>query len=141
MAAIAYLEGQNIEIMANSDNVLRGGLTNKHIDVSELMRHIRFEETIPNILDPEMDPVTHERVFKTPANDFELSEIVLDDGQHYEWNANTVEIALVFSGQVRTSTLEAKPGEALVATAGSSDRIEATEPAVIYKATIPNSQS
>ena len=137
----AYLEGQNIEIMANSDNVLRGGLTNKHIDVKELMRHINFEETVPNILNPEIDRVTHERLFKTPANDFELSEIILDEDEHYEWNASTVEIALVFSGQVRTSMLEAKPGEALVATAGSSERIEAITPAVIYKATIPNSQS
>ena len=34
----AYLEGQNVEIMANSDNVLRGGLTNKHVDVKELMK-------------------------------------------------------------------------------------------------------
>jgi len=137
----AYLEGQNIEIMANSDNVLRGGLTNKHIDVKELMRHINFEETIPDILDPAIDPVTHERVFKTPANDFELSEILLDEGEHYEWNSSTVEIALVFSGQVRTSQLEVNPGEALVATAEASERIQAITPCVIYKATIPNSQS
>ncbi len=34
----AYLEGQNVEIMANSDNVLRGGLTPKHIDVPELLK-------------------------------------------------------------------------------------------------------
>ncbi len=42
----AYLEGQNVEIMANSDNVLRGGLTNKHIDVKELLKHIKFEPTV-----------------------------------------------------------------------------------------------
>jgi mannose-6-phosphate isomerase len=34
----AYLEGQNVEIMANSDNVLRGGLTGKHIDVAALLK-------------------------------------------------------------------------------------------------------
>ncbi len=39
----AYLEGHNIELMANSDNVLRGGLTPKHIDVPELMKHTLFE--------------------------------------------------------------------------------------------------
>ena len=32
----AYLHGAGIEIMANSDNVLRGGLTSKHVDVDEL---------------------------------------------------------------------------------------------------------
>ena len=46
----AYLEGQNVEIMANSDNVLRGGLTPKHVDVPELMKHVRFEATNPRIL-------------------------------------------------------------------------------------------
>ena len=38
----AYMEGQNVELMANSDNVLRGGLTPKHIDVSELLKHTHF---------------------------------------------------------------------------------------------------
>src|SRR5699024_6743476 len=39
----AYLEGQNIELMANSDNVLRGGLTQTHVDVEELLKHTRFK--------------------------------------------------------------------------------------------------
>ncbi|MCE3283519.1 MAG: manA, partial [Chitinophagaceae bacterium] len=34
----AYLQGQNVELMANSDNVLRGGLTSKHVDTAELIR-------------------------------------------------------------------------------------------------------
>ena len=46
----AYLEGQNVEIMANSDNVLRGGLTPKHVDVAELMKHVIFEPVDPNII-------------------------------------------------------------------------------------------
>ena len=37
----AYLDGVGIELMANSDNVLRGGLTSKHIDVDELLRVTR----------------------------------------------------------------------------------------------------
>ncbi len=70
----AYLEGQNVEIMANSDNVLRGGLTPKHIDVPELLKNIRFEATEPNIiLGKSVDgPIA---VFQTPAPDFELSRI------------------------------------------------------------------
>ena len=46
----AYLEGKNVEVMANSDNVLRAGLTNKHIDVAELMKHILFEATVPRVI-------------------------------------------------------------------------------------------
>jgi mannose-6-phosphate isomerase len=45
----AYLEGQCMELMANSDNVLRAGLTPKHIDVPELMKHTVFESIVPNV--------------------------------------------------------------------------------------------
>ena len=72
----AYLEGQNVEIMANSDNVLRGGLTNKHIDVKELMKHITFEETIPNVLRPQKINES-EKLYSTTAPDFTLSSFSL----------------------------------------------------------------
>lgn len=49
----AYLEGVGIEIMAASDNVLRGGLTNKHVDVPELLRVLDRAPTAPSILRPE----------------------------------------------------------------------------------------
>lgn len=39
----AYLSGVGVELMANSDNVLRGGLTPKHVDVPELLRVLDFE--------------------------------------------------------------------------------------------------
>ena len=39
----AYLEGAGIELMANSDNVLRGGLTAKNVDVSELLNILSFK--------------------------------------------------------------------------------------------------
>ena len=68
----AYLEGACLELMANSDNVLRGGLTPKHIDVPELMKHTRFEEVLPNKLRPERDADGWNR-YPTPAPDFELA--------------------------------------------------------------------
>lgn len=45
----AYLKGVGVELMANSDNVLRGGLTSKHIDVDELIDVVRYEPTSPPI--------------------------------------------------------------------------------------------
>ena len=68
----AYLEGACLELMANSDNVLRGGLTPKHIDVPELMKHTRFEEVLPDKLRPERDADGWNR-YPTPAPDFELA--------------------------------------------------------------------
>jgi mannose-6-phosphate isomerase len=49
----AYLHGTAIEIMAASDNVIRGGLTSKHVDVDELQEVVRFEAVPPPILRPE----------------------------------------------------------------------------------------
>ena len=70
----AYLAGVGIEIMANSDNVLRGGLTPKHVDVGELMKVLDFG--------PGDQPILHgdpgapgEWVYRTPAPEFRLSRI------------------------------------------------------------------
>jgi mannose-6-phosphate isomerase len=72
----AYLEGVNVELMANSDNVLRGGLTTKHVDVPELLNILTFEGGTPNVLDGELTS-SQERVYRTPAAEFELSRIGL----------------------------------------------------------------
>ncbi len=49
----AYLHGFGIELMANSDNVLRGGLTSKYVDLEELLKVGRFKEEIPRVIRPE----------------------------------------------------------------------------------------
>ncbi|MEU5837500.1 mannose-6-phosphate isomerase, class I [Streptomyces diacarni] len=76
----AYLSGLGVEIMANSDNVLRCGLTPKHVDVDELLRIVRFEPTDPGVLRPEADENTGEEVYETPAGEFRLSRFVLVPG-------------------------------------------------------------
>ncbi len=74
----AYLDGVGIECMASSDNVLRGGLTQKHCDVDELLQVLRFASGDVEILRPE--PVSAvEGVYPTPAPDFALSRIDLTD--------------------------------------------------------------
>jgi mannose-6-phosphate isomerase len=75
----AYLRGCGVEIMAASDNVLRGGLTRKHVDVPELLRVLRYEV----LADPVLAPV---RVadgvvtWPVPVADFALHGVRLDDG-------------------------------------------------------------
>ena len=49
----AYIDGFGVELMANSDNVLRGGLTPKHVDVPELMKSLDFSPMLPQIIKPE----------------------------------------------------------------------------------------
>ena len=52
----AYLEGTGVEIMANSNNVLRGGLTPKHVDVDELLRVLTFNPGQAEVLQPSLRP-------------------------------------------------------------------------------------
>lgn len=73
----AYLHGVGVEIMANSDNVLRGGLTPKHVDQKELLRVLRFESGPVPVLRGETEGSA--RVYRTPTPEFELSSFdVLD---------------------------------------------------------------
>ena len=68
----AYLEGVCIELMANSDNVLRGGLTPKHIDVAELLDKTLTDAVTPKKLLPE--PLSEGwQYYPTPAPDFSLA--------------------------------------------------------------------
>jgi mannose-6-phosphate isomerase len=67
----AYLAGAGVEIMASSDNVLRGGLTPKHVDVPELLHVLDFEPLVVTPLRPRAAGA--ERVYDTPASEFQLS--------------------------------------------------------------------
>ena len=51
----AYLEGRGLEVMASSDNVLRGGLTSKHVDLAELLRVLTFGAQPAQPLLPDAD--------------------------------------------------------------------------------------
>ncbi len=138
----AYLQGQNMELMANSDNVLRGGLTPKHVDIPELLKHIIFEETHPQILKGELMKDQIERVYKSKAPDFELSNIVLNQDQKYMMNAETVEMYILMDGEVEVKEnkhiLALKKGDAFMAIAGSNFEISTKSNGFLYKANTPS---
>jgi mannose-6-phosphate isomerase len=68
----AYLEGTGMELMANSDNVLRGGLTPKHVDIPELLSVLDFEPYDVDVLKPlGSDPV--EKTYASRVEEFVLS--------------------------------------------------------------------
>jgi mannose-6-phosphate isomerase len=137
----AYLEGQNVEIMSNSDNVLRGGLTPKHVDVPELLKHVKFEATVPNIITGK--PVETERViYPTPAPDFELGRLQIGKGLSHKIVSRSIEIYLVFSGSAEVlenggKAFKRNKGEAWVSFAGAVSEITALEDIIIYQASIP----
>lgn len=81
----AYLRGTGIEVMANSDNVLRGGLTSKHLDRNELMRVLRFQSIAPPIIraEPLVSLPRKAAVlqYPTPAPEFQLRRVDINPGK------------------------------------------------------------
>jgi mannose-6-phosphate isomerase len=118
-----YLEGFGIEVMASSDNVVRGGLTAKHVDLDELIRVVRFEPGTSEVLRPEPRP-DGTACYRTPAEEFELSVLHLGPGRSFASEAERgVELLLCTRGCVRVAARESgeelKPGRSCLAPAAA----------------------
>lgn len=135
----AYLEGQNVELMANSDNVLRGGLTPKHVDVPELLHHIRFEGVHPDILQGQ----THglRRDYPCPVPDFGLSSYRLPTGSEVQETSGSAEILMMLDGSCQMTTRHQSEtfhrGEAIFVEAQESYMLSSLSNCLIYKAFVP----
>jgi len=96
----AHLEGTALELMANSDNVLRGGLTPKHVEVQELLATVVFEPQERAVLKGAAE-ARGETSFVTPAREFELGLLELVPGRGYSAAGGRVEILLQLEGASR----------------------------------------
>jgi len=135
----AYLEGQNVELMANSDNVLRGGLTPKHIDVPELLKHTTFKGVAPNIMMGEQMK-TGEKNYSCPVDDFGISKIELKQSQTYSGTASSLEIIVAIDGEMQisgTNNLSIKRGETAAILCGETYNISTLSSVMAYKAFVP----
>lgn len=110
----AYLEGSTVELMANSDNVLRAGLTPKHVDTAELLRTISFESGFPPILKGESQG-RGVRVYRTPSTEFELSRINLTPGTRRRREAHGPTILLLTEGEATLGGIALHRGQAVFA--------------------------
>lgn len=132
----AYLQGTTVELMANSDNVLRGGLTPKHVDVAELLRVVRFEDGPCAVTDGE-PAAEGERVYRTPAEDFELSGFLLE-GRTVARETRGPEILLVTDGEASVSVegfgVRLARGQAALAGAGLRYELSSAGHAVVWRA-------
>ncbi|MBF0119291.1 MAG: mannose-6-phosphate isomerase, class I [Desulfobacterales bacterium] len=136
----AYLQGAGIELMANSDNVLRGGLTPKYIDLSELINIVNFEEKELKILNP-VPKDEQESYYKTNAEEFSLS--VLSIRSKYLCDVNrSVEILICIEGSGIITNLA--NNEQISVNKGTSFIIPSIVPqyeisgnAFLYKASVP----
>ena len=137
----AYLEGKNMELMANSDNVLRGGLTSKHIDVEELLKNTRFEETIPTILYGNQYQDNGEFVYQTSAKDFEITKIAPGSSGIHRSVSNSAEILIVIEGSTTVTenenTLFLQKGHSILIKPNTMYTLQTNAEVEIYKARVP----
>lgn len=139
----AYLEGQNVELMANSDNVLRGGLTPKHIDVPELLKLTRFEGTSPNILHDKIR--RHQgRAYPCPVCDFGISQIKVSSSETIENTSFSAEIIMVTEGEIliknEKNILNLSRGEAVFILAKTNYIISSSARGAAFRAFVPKKQ-
>lgn len=136
----AYLEGQNVELMANSDNVLRGGLTPKHVDVPELLKHTVFRGIKPNIMPGEASQ-KGENNYPCPVDDFGLSRLQLKQGETYQKTASSLEIFILVDGAMsirgNAGTLQLRTGDAVAVLCGETYNISTDGKVCAYKAFVP----
>ncbi|NLT54737.1 MAG: mannose-6-phosphate isomerase, class I, partial [Actinomycetales bacterium] len=102
----AYVRGLGVEVMANSDNVLRGGLTSKYVDVPELVRVLDFTSLSELIVEPE------DGEYPVPVPEFRLTRREVTDAAPWTIDHDGPAIALCTAGKVMVGDIELNPGDA-----------------------------
>ena len=135
----AYLEGQNVEVMANSDNVLRAGLTDKHIDINELMKNIVFSATRPEILHGYGDD--SDRIYSAPAEEFEIHEHRFKEREKISFTCSSGEILFAMDGLIEISTDHNSEiigrGEALFVCAAENIIVMSKKDSLLFRVSVP----
>jgi mannose-6-phosphate isomerase len=115
----SYIHGFGIELMSSSDNVLRGGLTPKHIDIVELMKIVKFSAYLPKVLSGGSGAYC----YSFPCDDFSLSFMsgADDDGSKNILFKNSSFICLVTEGELNIAGVTFKKGESFFVSSDSED--------------------
>nr|WP_241744149.1 mannose-6-phosphate isomerase, class I [Cellulosimicrobium arenosum] len=111
----AYLRGMAVEVMAASDNVLRAGLTSKHVDVDQVLTITDFSPRLTGFLRPErVGPGVVD--FRPPVADFALRVVTVRAGEELAGPADGPRVVVCTEGEAQVSAHDARrlqPGEAV----------------------------
>ena len=128
----AYLSGLGVEIMANSDNVLRGGLTSKHVDVPELLRVLDFNPNVDPLIKPQAKQTERGSDYlhyDTPADEFCLDKAVLTE-QPFVLEHDGPVLVLCTQGAVAATQASDAQAEPLTFSQGEAMWVSAADAAV-----------
>lgn len=137
----AYLSGDLFECMANSDNVIRAGLTPKFQDVKSLVTYANFEEGLCPICQPAKDPQNAEfQNYYSDASEFEVALATNKTGEYQiSSNGDGPEMLLLIDGKARLAgkPIEVKKGEAILIPANSKGVLLELFGASFFRISVP----
>ena len=99
----SYLEGAGLEVMTSSNNVLRGGLTRKHLAIDELLGILRFEGGAASVLEPERVSPS-EQVYRTDTDAFELARIDVRPEHPHERSRERYGAEILFASEASVAS-------------------------------------
>lgn len=137
----AYLSGLGIEVMAASDNVLRGGLTPKHIDVAELESVVKWVPVDPPYVTPKVsvsDGGATVLEYTPGAAEFAVDKVTMRAGESVEYPAGGPRVVLVESGAVTLGDLHLDRGGSAFIGADEDAVIAATGESAVWVSRLPN---
>jgi mannose-6-phosphate isomerase len=130
----AYLSGAGVEVMASSDNVLRGGLTAKHVDLAALIEVLDFSDGKVPVLHPVLGPGGLR--YPVPVEDFDLTRCQLDT-QPGTLTTSGPQVVLCTEGEAVLASADGEvtlaKGQSVFVPSGAP--VSARGPAVLYRAT------
>ncbi|MEK7572198.1 MAG: mannose-6-phosphate isomerase, class I [Patescibacteria group bacterium] len=136
----AYLEGPIIEIMTTSDNVARGGITGKYVDVDELMKLVTFTGVKPHIITGRK--IENETFYNSPCKEFLLSKIEPKENSSYKKTSQSAEIFMGMEGDANIRSddnqLSVGKGKSTIIFAETTYEITGAEGDIVFRASIPD---
>ncbi|MFP4362560.1 MAG: mannose-6-phosphate isomerase, class I [Spirochaetia bacterium] len=138
-----YISGLGVEIMANSDNVLRGGLTVKHVDKEELLSVLSFEEGDFPVIKP-IDARDGRKIYRSEAPEFQLEKIgVLEDAPITIKTQGLQSIYLCMEGKLEIRSgdnkLTMSPGDSVYQSSEEKE-VTFTGTGLVFRGTLPNTE-
>jgi mannose-6-phosphate isomerase class I len=140
----AYLQGTGVEIMANSNNVLRGGLTPKHVDVDKLLEIVNFAAGRAPVLTPDHALSAAGCLeYTTPAREFQLSRLHVTNRSFLAIDAmHPVQFGVITEGHVTVGIVDGNifqfsAGQVYLIPQGLAYTLSTPSEAVVFQATVP----
>jgi len=133
----AYLKGNIVECMANSDNVVRAGLTPKFKDISQLTAILTYQFGDIDLIGKEVDKNVFE--YLVQVEEFSVEKISLENDTIFNDTKNSIEIILLIEGSIICNNVLISKGESILLPAMLGKfQVTSKSKSVLFRVKVPN---